>query len=76
MALKVYANEHPKYKKKNQDRNVKVAKGPEEYEEDPRSIMEIIRDEYGTWDQHDADYYDNRSKLNKKKLKKKKKKSA
>ena len=73
MALKVYANEHPKYKKKNQDRNVKVARGPEE---DPRSIMEIMKDEYGTWDQHDADYYDNRSKLNKKKLKKKKKKSA
>ena len=73
MALKVYANEHPKYKKKNQDRNVKVARGPEE---DPISIMEIMRDEYGTWDQHDADYYDNRSKLKKKKLKKKNKKSA
>ena len=70
MALKVYANEHPKYKKKNQDRNVKVARGPEE---DPRSIMEIMRDEYGTWDQHDADYYDNLSKLKKKKTKKKKK---
>ena len=63
MALKVYANAHPKYKKKNQDRNVKVARGPEE---DPRSIMEIMK----------ADYYDNRSKLNKKKFKKKKKKSA
>ena len=32
--------------------------------EDDRDIMEIMRDEYGTWDQHDADYY---SKLKKKK---------
>ena len=36
--------------------------------EDDRDIMEIMRDEYGTWDQHDADYY---SKLKKKKSKKK-----
>ena len=50
-----------------------MAKGPDEYEEDDRDVMEIMRDEYGTWDQHDADYY---SKLKKKKLKKKKKKRA
>ena len=38
--------------------------------------FESLADEFGTWDQHDADYYDNLSKLKKKKLKKKKKKRA
>jgi|TARA_Y100000310_G_scaffold214933_1_gene215919 hypothetical protein len=64
---KNYSNTHPKNK------NIRVAKGPDDYEEDDRDVMEIMRDEYGTWDQHDADYY---SKLKKKKLKKKKKKRA
>ncbi len=65
---KNYSNKHPKNK------NIKVAKGPDDWEHDDRDIMEIMRDEYGTWDQHDADYYNNRSKLEKKKKKSKKKK--
>ena len=46
---------------------------PKDWDYDDRDIMEIMRDEYGTWDQHDADYYDNLSKLKKKKTEKKKK---
>ena len=39
--------------------------------EDDMSINELMRQEYGTWDEHDADYYDNKtSKLHKKKLNK------
>ena len=35
------------------------------------STMELMREEYGTWDEHDADYYDNKtSKVHKKKLNK------
>ena len=42
--------------------------------EDDMSINELMRQEYGTWDEHDADYYDNKtSKLYKKKLNKIKK---
>ncbi len=37
--------------------------------ENDMSTMELMRQEYGTWDEHDADYYDNKtSKLHKKKL--------
>ena len=39
--------------------------------ENDMSTMELMRQEYGTWDEHDADYYDNKtSKLHKKKLNK------
>ena len=29
--------------------------------EDDMSINELMRQEYGTWDEHDADYYDNKT---------------
>ena len=62
---KNYSNPHPKNK------NIRVAKGPVIYPY-PEEGDTTLADEFGTWDQHDADYYDNLSKLKKKKLKKKK----
>ena len=64
----------PKRKpKKAQGGRIGFGNGSPDRDYDDRDIMEIMKDEYGTWDQHDADYYDNLSKLKKKKTKKKKK---
>ena len=64
----------PKRKpKKAQGGRIGFGNGSPDRDYDDRDIMEIIKDEYGTRDKHDADYYDNLSKLKKKKTKKKKK---
>jgi hypothetical protein len=69
-AKKNYSNIHPKNK------NIRVAKGPEDYEEDPRSVMEIMRDEFGTTWEHQFEDEFMKPEAKKKKPKKKKKKRA